>query len=148
MSKEYLNHNINQKETSSANHNNHNIKISLSLPLKRHKGAAFEKARVIVFWLTAVYDIWEKIQWVIVFELIGWRRLPLSDSSTEAYRVAYCWTATALASSGKEGEIYPININSIDLTIPLQYQWWTAYSSRLYRYQPNCINIKLKCLTS
>ena len=33
------------------------------------------------------------------------------------------------------GEIYPINVNSIDLTIPLQYQWWTAYSTRLYRYQ-------------
>ena len=102
-----------QKETSSANHtDNHNIEISLSLPLKRRKGAAFEKARVIVFWLTAVYDIWEKIQWVIVFEF-GWRRLPLSDSSTEAYRVAYCWTATALASSGKEEEKYIPSISIV-----------------------------------
>ena len=106
-----------QKETSSANHiDNHNIKISLSLPLKRHKGAASDKARVIVFWLTAVYDIWEMSDCVWVVWLTAASSVWLFHRSISSGLLLDSHCTGFIRERG--GEIHPININSIDLTIP------------------------------
>ena len=117
MSKEYLNHNINQKETSSANHKNHNINISLSLPLKRHKGAASDKARVIVFgWRLSMIigKRYNECVWVVWLTAASSVWLFHRSISSGLLLDSHC--AGLIRERG--GEIYPININSIDLTIP------------------------------